>query len=121
MPKRTGPTNPIMKKLIEDIRNQGYKEKIPFLIEIAKKLEKSKRKMPEVNLSKLNRVCKEKEIVIVPGKVLSSGILKKPLTVAAASFSMTAVEKIQKAGGKTLSIRELIESNPKGKNVRIVI
>ena len=121
MPKRTGPTNPIMKKLIEDMRNQGYKEKIPFLIEMAKKLEKSKRKKPEVNLSKLNRVCKDNETAIVPGKVLSSGILKKPLTVAAASFSMTAVEKIQNAGGKTLSISELIKINPKGKDVRIVI
>jgi len=121
MPKRTGPTNPILRKLIEDIRNKGHKEKIPFLIEVAKKLEKSRRKRPEVNLSKLNRVCKDNETVIVPGKVLSSGTLKKPLTVAAANFSMTAVEKIQKAGGKAISIRELTENNPKGTNVRIVI
>ena len=121
MPKRTGPTNPLLKKLIEDIRNQGYKEKIPFLIEVAKKLEKSRRKKPEVNLSKLNRICKKNETVLIPGKVLSSGILKKPLTVAAASFSMTAVEKIQKSGGKAISIKELIKDNPKGTNVRIVI
>jgi len=121
MPKRTGPTNPILKKLIEDIRNKGHKEKIPFLIELAKKLEKSKRKKPEVNVSKLNRVCKNNETVIVPGKVLSSGTLKKPLTVAAANFSMSAVEKIQKAGGNPISIRELVETNPKGTNVRIVI
>jgi len=121
MPKRTGPTNPILKKLIKDIRNKGHKEKIPFLIEVAKKLEKSRRKRPEVNVSKLNRVCKDNEIVIVPGKVLSTGSLKKPLTVAAANFSMTAVEKINKAGGKAITIRELMEINPKGKNVRIVI
>jgi large subunit ribosomal protein L18e len=121
MPKPTGPTNPKMKRLIGDIRNQGYKEKIPFLIEIAKKLEKSRRKRPEVNLSQLNRVCKDNETAIVPGKVLSSGTLKKPLTVAAASFSMSAIEKIQKVGGKTMSIDELIKTNPKGKDVRIVI
>jgi large subunit ribosomal protein L18e len=121
MPRPTGPTNPEMKKLIEDIRNQGYKEKIPFLIEIAKKLETSRRKRPEVNLSDLNRICKDKETAIVPGKVLSSGTLKKQLIVAAASFSMSAVEKIQKAGGKAISISELIKDNPKGKNVRIVI
>ena len=121
MPKRTGPTNPLLKTLIEELREQGYREKIPFLLEIAKKLETSRRKRPEVDLSKLNRVCKENEIVIVPGKVLSSGILKKPLTVAAANFSMTAVEKIQKAGGKALSIKELIQSNPRGKAIRIVI
>jgi large subunit ribosomal protein L18e len=121
MTKRTGPTNPIMKKLINDIREKGHKENIPFLIEVAKKLEKSRRKKPEVNLSKLNRVCKDNETVVVPGKVLSSGTLKKSLTVAAANFSMSAVEKIQKSGGKTISIKELIETNPKGTNVRIVI
>ena len=121
MPKPTGPTNPEMKRLIEDIRSQGYKEKVPFLLDIANKLETSRRKKHEVNLSQLNRVCKEKETVIVPGKVLSSGTLKKPLTVAAASFSMSAVDKIQKAGGKTMSIDELIKANSKGKDVRIVI
>lgn len=121
MPKRTGPTNPILKQLIEDIKDQGYRENIPFLLDIAKKLETSARKRPEVNLTKLNRVCKANETVIVPGKVLSSGTLKKSLTVAAANFSMTAVEKIQKAGGKAITIRELIKSNPKGTNVRIVI
>jgi len=121
MPKPTGPTNPILIKLIEDIREKGYKENIPFLIEIAKKLETSRRMKPEVNLTKLDKICKEKETVIVPGKILSTGNLKKPLTVAAASFSMSSIEKIQKAGGKVMTIKELIETNPKGTNVRIVI
>lgn len=121
MPKPTGPTNPILKKLIEDIREKGYKENVPFLIEIAKKLETSRRTRPEVNLTQLNKICKENETVIVPGKILSSGNLKKSLTVAAASFSMSSVEKIQKAGGKALSIEELVKINPKGTNVRIVI
>jgi large subunit ribosomal protein L18e len=47
--------------------------------------------------------------------------LKKPLRVAAASFSMSAIQSIQKVGGKTLTIEELIKENPKGTNVRIVI
>jgi len=121
MPKPTGPTNPIIKALIEDIRNRGYRENIPFLIKLADELEKPRRDRAEVNLSKLNRVCKENETVVVPGKLLSSGILKKPLRVAAASFSMSAIESIQKVGGKTLTIGELIKENPKGTNVRIVI
>jgi large subunit ribosomal protein L18e len=121
MSKPTGPTNPILVKLIEDLREKGYKENVPFLIEIAKKLETSSRVRPEVNLTKLDKICKENETVIVPGKVLSTGNLKKPLTVAAASFSMSSIEKIQKAGGKVLSIKELMESNPKGTNVRIVV
>ena len=97
------------------------REKIPFLLEIAKKLEKSRRSAVQVNISKLNRVCKKDETIIVPGKVLSDGILKKSLTVVAANFSMTALEKITKAGGKTLTINQLIKDNPKGTGVRIVI
>ena len=43
MTKPTGPTNPILKKMIEDIRSKGYKESVPFLIEVAEKLERSRR------------------------------------------------------------------------------
>ncbi len=119
--KRTGPTDPIKKKLIEDLRERGYKEKVPFLLEIAKILEKPRRDAIEVNLTKLNRVCKNNETVIVPGKILSYGELKKPITIAASSFSMGAVEKITKSGGKIFTINDLIKSNPKGKDVRIVV
>lgn len=121
LPKPTGPTNPILQDLIKQLRAKGYNEKIPFLIDLAEKIEKSERKRAEVNLSKLEKICKKDEIVVIPGKVLSSGNLKKPLTVAAVNFSMSAVEKIQDAGGKVLSINELIQENPKGTNVRIVI
>jgi large subunit ribosomal protein L18e len=121
MPKPTGPSNLIFRGLIDDIRNRGYRENIPFLLKLADELEKPRRSRAEVDLSKLNRVCKENETVVIPGKLLSSGILKKPLKVAAASFSMAAVENIQKVGGKTLTIEELIKENPKGTNVKIVI
>ncbi|MEM5872473.1 MAG: 50S ribosomal protein L18e [Candidatus Aenigmatarchaeota archaeon] len=121
MPKPTGPTNPIIASLIEEIRNRGYRENIPFLIKLADELEKPRRRKTEVNLSKLNKICKENETVVVPGKVLSSGTIKKPIKVAASSFSMSAIEKIQKSGGKVLTIEELIKENPKGTNVKIVI
>jgi large subunit ribosomal protein L18e len=121
MPKPTGPSNLIFKALIDDIRNRGYRENIPFLLKLADELEKPRRSKAEVDLSKLNRVCKENETVVIPGKLLASGILKKPLKVAAASFSMAAVENIHKAGGKTMTIEELIKENPKGTNVKIVI
>ena len=121
MPKPTGPSNLIFRGLIDDIRNRGYRENIPFLLKLADELEKPRRSKAEVDLSKLNRVCNEGETVVVPGKLLSSGILKKKLTVAAASFSMSAVENLEKAGGKVMTIEELIKKNPKGTDVRIVI
>lgn len=121
MPRPTGPSNLILRGLIDDIRNRGYKENIPFLLKLADELEKPRRSRAEVDLSKLNRVCSEKETVVIPGKLLASGILSKELTVVAASFSMSSIEKVTKAGGKVMTIEELIKQNPKGTDVRIVI
>lgn len=119
--KPTGPTNPVLKDLINELRTQGYKDNIKFMINLAKRLETARRRRAEVNISKLERVCKKDETVVVPGKVLSSGILTKPLTVAALNFSTQAKEKIKKAGGNAITIKELIKKNPKGTNVRLMI
>jgi len=121
MAKPTGPTNPVLKNLIEEIRSIGYKQKIPFLLKLADELNTPRRNRTEIDLSQLSKVCKDNDTVVVPGKVLGSGLLKKKIHVAAVSFSMQAVENIHKAGGSTMSIRELIEKYPKGTNVRIVI
>ena len=119
--KPTGPTNPWMKQLVEEIRSQGISEKNKFKLKLAKLLSRSERKTNPVNIGKLQRVCKENEKIVVPGKVLSTGEISKPLTVYAKSFSEPAKNKIEKAGGKTAGITELIKENPKGTGVRIVM
>jgi large subunit ribosomal protein L18e len=58
--------------------------------------------------------------VVVPGKVLGAGSLEHSVSVAAFSFSDQAKVKISKAKGKCLSILDLLESNPKGSDVRIL-
>ncbi len=60
------------------------------------------------------------ETVVVPGKVLGDGSLDHKLEIAAFKFTQSAKEKIKKAGGKFMSISELIKKNPKGSNVRII-
>jgi len=52
---------------------------------------------------------------------LGSGEISGGQTVAAFSFSDVAKTKIESSGGRTLSIRELMEENPKGKGVRILV
>ena len=113
-------TNPKLRKLTEDLYKQGYEEKNKFLINLAKKLDKPTRQRAEVNLSRLQRVCKENDSVVVPGSVLAAGLLSKPLTVSAFRFSANSKDKIKKAGGTTLTIRELIKRNPKGTKVRLI-
>ena len=120
MVKRTGPTNPILKQLIEDLKKKSIELRSPFLKDIAEKLNKPRRKRIEVNLAHIERHTKEGDIVIVPGVVLGYGELSKPITVSAWRFSKQAKEKIKKSKSKALSIRELIKINPRGSRVKIM-
>ena len=57
--------------------------------------------------------AKDKETILVPGKVLSAGSISKQVRVAAFSFSKIAREKIKHAGGSTMQIEELLKSPDK--------
>jgi len=122
MPKPTGPSDPNTVALIRDLRKKNVSDsKHNFWLVLSKKLEKPRRQRPAVNLSKISRFAKKTELVVVPGKVLASGEIKGSYTVAALQFSAIAEEKIQKAGGTTISLRELMElPATQVKNVRIL-
>ncbi len=120
MVKRTGPTNPILKQLIEDLKKKSLELRSPFLKDIAEKLNKPRRKRIEVNLAHIERHTKEGDTVIIPGVVLGYGELTKPITVSAWRFSKQAREKIKRSKSKAISIRELIKINPRGSNVKIL-
>lgn len=75
---------------------------------------------PKSTVGKINRYASENEVVVVPGKLLGAGEIEKKVTVAAYRSSGQARDKIEKAGGKSLSIEELVAQNPKGSRVRIM-
>ena len=118
--KPTGPTNPITKKLVSEIKEKGYTENIKFLVNLGKQLEKSRRNRTSVNLIKLQRVCKDGETVLILGKLLSYGDLDKKITVSALSASGAALDKLKKSGSKFITIKDLIKQNPNGKNIRLI-
>lgn len=120
MTKRTGPTNPYLRELIDFLRRKSGELKVRIWKVVAEKLEKPTRQRIEVNLNRIERYAKENETIVVPGVVLGTGFLTKKLTIAAWRFSQSAKKKIEKAGGKAISIKELVEKNPKGSNVRIM-
>lgn len=113
-------TNPVVNALIKDLRKKSWENKAPIWKDIARRFEKPLRNWSEVNVSHIARVVKSNEIIIVPGKLLGTGNIDIPVTVAAFSASEAAKVKITKAGGKIISIRDLMNSNPKGKGVRII-
>ena len=115
-----GSTNPIVASLIQDLRRFSSQDQARIWRKLSQLLQRPSRKRAAVNLSKIERYTNEGEAVVIPGKVLASGDIKRPITVAAIGFSKIAEEKILKAKGKTLSIRDLHKENPKGSKVRIL-
>ncbi|MFH2028780.1 MAG: 50S ribosomal protein L18e [Nanoarchaeota archaeon] len=118
--KRTGSTNVVLKDLINELKKASIEQKVNIWKRIAVDLEKPTRKRRIVNLSRINRYAKDNETIIVPGKVLGSGILDHKLTIYAYQFSEGAIEKINKTGAKAAFIHEVIKESPKGKKIRIM-
>lgn len=112
--------NPELLKLIRCLKKKATENDVAIWRDVADCLSTSKRQRVAVNISRLNRHTKEKETVVVPGKVLGAGRLEHPLVVAAFAFSDEARQKITHAKGKCLPISDLVEDNPKGSNVRIM-
>lgn len=120
MVKRTGPTNPYLRQLIETLNKKSYELNAPIWKTIAKKLAKPTRQRIRVNLSDIERHTSDGDTVIVPGVVLAAGTLTKSVTIAAWKFSGNAVKKIKNSKSKILTIEELIKENPKGSKVKII-
>lgn len=121
MAKPTGPTNPHLKKLIMQLEKASKKNNAKIWKYVAELLSKPRRKRIEVNLYKINKYSKDGETILVPGKVLSMGEINKKIIVAAWKFSKLSELKLKKKNIEYMSIEELIEKNPKGSNIRIII
>ncbi len=121
MAKRTGPTNPYHKQLIDLLNRKSIETQAPIWRTVADKLNKSRRAKVEVNLSDIERHAANGDVVVIPGIVLGSGDLSKSVNVAAWKFSTSAREKIKKAKGKVWTIEELAKENPKGTGIKILM
>ncbi|HOJ96902.1 MAG TPA: 50S ribosomal protein L18e [Methanospirillum sp.] len=120
MTRRNDKSNPRLAELIRLLKQTSRENEVEIWSDIASRLEKSRKNYAEVNVSKINRYAQEGETLIVPGKVLGSGVVEAGVTVAALSFSDAAVSKITKANGQCMSIEQLLSQNPKGSRTRIL-
>jgi large subunit ribosomal protein L18e len=117
---RTKSTNPELVQLINFLRKQGREKNAAIWLNVARYLSKVRRQSVAVNLSRINRYTQKSDVVVVPGKILGAGSLDHSITVAAFDASEKAKEKIAAAKAKYLSIPELVETNPKGSNIKII-
>ena len=112
-------TNPRLNSLIADLKSTTRNGGGDVWADIADRLEKPRRTHAEVNLGRIERYAREDESVVVPGKVLGSGALRKGVTVAAVDFSSSARTKIEHVG-EAIRLEEALENNPDGSDVRVI-
>jgi large subunit ribosomal protein L18e len=120
MPRTFEYEDPVRVGLIEELKAVARKEDARIWQVVARELGRSRKNRREINIWRINKKTKKGETVVVAGKVLSDGDLDHKLEIAAFKFTDNAREKIEKAGGKSMSIPELVKKNPKGSNVRII-
>lgn len=113
-------TNEALIDLIDQLKVQSRNTGAALWRDVALRLEKSRSNWSQPNLSRLSRHAADEKFVLIPGKLLGSGEVSGKQTVAAFSFSAQAREKIEAAGGKTMTIAELMDKNPKGTGVFIL-
>ena len=104
--------------LIDYLKKEGSKQ--PIWARVAEDLGKSRKNRAEVNLDKINKFTKAKDTVVIAGKVLANGELDHDVTIACFKTSGAVKEKVTKAKGNIITIKELVEKNPKGTRVIIL-
>ena len=77
-----------------------------------------------LNIEEINKIQSKKEIILIPGKILSQGsaedLTSKKIKIVALSFSNNAKEKLNKSKIKFNTILEEIKQNPSGENIEIL-
>lgn len=104
-------TNPELVETIELAKKNNQ-------LELAKKLSGPTRLQSKVNIEDLNKLKESK--VVVAGRVLSQGEIKRKIEIAALGFSEGAKEKLKKAGCEIKTIKQELESNKKLEGVKLL-
>ncbi|HME87073.1 MAG TPA: 50S ribosomal protein L18e [Candidatus Nanoarchaeia archaeon] len=117
--KDTNKTDSELRQLVVDLCKVSSESKSQLWRRVADDLLKPTRNRRLVNIFKLDMFAQDGDVIVVPGKVLGTGDLHRKVTVAAFSFSDSAVAKIKEAKGTVLTIKELVTKNPSGKDVRV--
>merc|ERR1711865_622632 len=112
-------TNLYTHLLIKLFRFLSRRTDSAFCKTVLRRLIASRRNRPPISLSKINKYLKDQDkIVVIVGSVTDDHRLYEvpKMTVAALRFTETARARITKAGGKCMTIDELIMKAPTGTN-----
>ena len=105
--------------MVKDLKQASKKNEAAIwskLADLALKPSSTKR---TVNLTRINKITKENDVLFVPGKVLGTGNMSHKITLSSFSMSTTAANKIIQSGGNIMVYSDMIKKFPTGKGVKI--
>ncbi|MEN7982512.1 MAG: 50S ribosomal protein L18e [Nanoarchaeota archaeon] len=118
------------KTLIEkQVKRKNDKELVETIIaakknknwfRVAEILSSPRRKRININLNEIEKNIDGKNLIVIPGKVLSQGEITKKSKIVAFKFSEKAKEKLIKAGCEVKSIVDEIKNNPSAEGIKII-
>ena len=104
--------------MIKDLKQASKKNEAPIWSRLAKlAIKPSARKI--VNLTRINKITKDNDVLFVPGKVLGTGNISHKIILSSFSISATAAKKIIQTGGTIMTYSDMIKKYPTGKGVMI--
>ncbi|MCI4368366.1 MAG: 50S ribosomal protein L18e [Thermoplasmata archaeon] len=112
--------NPELVRTLIELRRASRANSAPIWGAVAERLNRPRHQTTPLNVGHLERLAEANDTVVVAGKLLAHGEIGKPITVAAWGYSGRARQKIHGAGGKALTIEELIKAKPDGSGVRLL-
>ncbi len=117
--KPTGPSDYYTRKIARTL----WKTKRRIWKDVSKRITKPKKNKVEINLYKINNKTKNGDLIIVPGKILGMGSLDHTVIIACLKASKSAKKIVENSSteSKIISIEELLEKNPSGSNVKIIV
>ena len=111
--------NQVVLHMIKDLKQASKKNEAPIWSKLADLAIKPSSTKRIVNLTRINKITKESDVLFVPGKVLGTGNMSHKITLSSFSMSTTAANKIIQSGGNVISYSDMIKKFPTGKGVII--
>ena len=105
--------------MVKDLKQASKKNEAAIWSKLADLALKPSSTKCTVNLTRINKITKENDVLFVPGKVLGTGNLSHKITLSSFSISTTAKNKIIQSGGNIMVYSGMIKKFPTGKGVII--
>ena len=111
--------NQVVLHMVKDLKQASKKNEAAIWSKLADLALKPSSTKCTVNLTRINKITKENDVLFVPGKVLGTGNMSHKITLSSFSMSTTAANKIIQSGGNIMVYSDMIKKFPTGKGVKI--